>query len=219
MADLMLMSEANGTWEYEIQEKEVKVKHKITKGLNEIPSSHIERLESDLGYQARVKKGVYKVLKGGKAITAKKASEKPIDDSKDLDEIKEAGKLVIYDLKKKHKDELKAKNDEYTTEYQKLTNARGEALRKVKDLEGENLKLTGEIANAKGGSDADKKILETEIDDLKSEADKVAKKNDADTLALMTENEKKVKTLEGEKGSLEKQVESLKSEVKKLKKG
>lgn len=211
MAELMLESKANGTWEYEILENKVKVKYKIKKGLNEIPESHIETLEADLGYKARVKNGTYKVLKGGKAITAaKKSSEKPVDDAKDLDEIKEAGKSVISDLKKQHKSELKAKNDEFTTEYQKLTDAKGEALRRVKELEKEKLVLDGQVAQLKAGSDKDLEVLKSEISDLKKE-------HDASMLDLMTENEKKVKTLEGEKGSLEKQVENLKVKVKELK--
>lgn len=211
MAELMLESKANGTWEYEILENKVKVKYKIAKGLNEIPESHIETLEADLGYKARVKNGTYKVLKGGKAITAaKKSSEKPIDNAKDLDEIKEAGKSVISDLKKQHKSELKAKNDEFTTEYQKLTDAKGEALRRVKELEKEKLILDGQVAQLKAGSDKDLEALKSEISDLKKE-------HDSSMLDLMTENEKKVKALEGEKGSLEKQVESLKVKVKELK--
>lgn len=225
MADLTLESKANGTWEYEIVEivgkdkNEVKIKHKIKKGLNEIPESHIETLESDHGYKAKIKRGVYEVLKGGKAIKAKKADEKPIDDAKDLEGIKEAGKTAIADLKEKHVGELRTKNEEFTAANQKLTNSRGEALQKVKDLEEVNLKLTGELATAKGGTDADNELLKTEITDLKSEAEKKAKDHESALSTLKTANEKAVKTLEGAKSALEKKVKDQAEEIKKLKKG
>ncbi len=210
MANLMLNSKAGGTWWYEILEDKIKIKHPIKKGFNEIPESHMKVLETDHGFKARVANKTYEVLKGGKAKLAAAVDESAADAAKDVDEAKSISKKKIAELKATHADELKKEKDLYKAEYQKLTGLKGEAIRRVKELESERVVLDGQIAQLKAGSNKDSEILKTEIEDLKKE-------NDESLLGLMADHEKKMKSLEGEKGSLEKQVAKLKEDLKKAK--
>lgn len=204
MADLMLESKANGTWEYEILEEKVKVKYPIKKGFNEIPGSHVETLEKDHGYKTKVKKGVYKVLKGGKALAASKADEKSLEGAKDVKKAEELYKSKVADLKKEHADQLKKEKDEYKSKVQELTELRAEALNQVKELEKEKIVLAGELASATGESKKELEILEGELADSK-------KAHDKQVSDLNISSEKKVKSLEGEKKALEDQVKKLKA--------
>lgn len=224
MANLMLESKAGGTWEYEVLEsvegakEKVKVKYPIKKGFNEVPEEHIDTLEKDPGYQARVKNGTYKILKGGKAISAKKKDEKVVDNAKDSEEAKELFKKKIADLKEDHAAELKKEKDIYKKEYQKLIDSRGEALQKVKALEEEKVALVGKVSQLEAGTKTDSEILKAEIAGLNEDLEKQSKEHDETINALKIESEKQIKALEGENASLAAKVKDQATQIKNLKK-
>jgi hypothetical protein len=214
MADLMLQSKANGTWEYEILEGKTKVKYKIKKGFNEIPESHVETLEDDPGYNGKIRRGVYKVLKGSKAKAAEKSDEKSLDKAREVNEVKALYKDKISDLKKEHTDQLKKDKEDFNSKIQSLTELRKEALDKVKILEAAKLTFDGEMAQLKAGANKDAEILKTEFKDLETEKDKLEKDSAAELSKLKTDSQKAIKALEGEKASLEKKVKDQKAELK-----
>lgn len=228
MEELMLNSKAGGTWEYEIEEKvegvgaTVKVKHAIKKGFNTVPGSHVETLEKDPGYVARVKKGTYVILKGGKALSAKKKAEsadgKALDDAKDVENAKDLYKKKISDLKDNHAEELKKEKEIYKAEYQKLIESRGEALRKVKELEDEKLSLVGQISQLEAGSGKEVEFLKKEVSELKSDLEKQSKNSESELNTLKTESQKTIKALEGKNEALEKKVQEQAGQIKNMKK-
>ncbi len=166
MANLMLNSEANGTWWYEIEEGKIKVKYPIKPGFQEIPESHIKTLESDPGYNTMVAKQKYKILKGGKAKLAAKADEKEVEAAKKVSDAKQIAKDQIAESKKEHVAEMKKAKDEHNSKYQEIVNMRGEALQQVKALEKEKVVLEGEKAGFQkqlDGKDKEIKKLQSEL--------------------------------------------------------
>ncbi len=228
MTNLMLQSNAGGTWEYEISEKpegsdrEMKVKYPIKPGFNEIPASHIATLEKDHGYVTMVKQEIYKIIKSGKELADAKSGassdEKALEVAKNAEEAKILYKGKISELKTAHVGELKKEKDIYQAEYQKLIDSRGEALQKVKALEDEKIVLLGKISELEAGAGQDVKLLEEEVSGLKADAEKQTKDHDSAVTALKTESQKQIKALEGKNGSLETKVKEQSEQIKTLKK-
>ena len=197
MADtFFLKSKAKGTWEYEIEEGKVKVKYPIKFDFNEIPESHRKTLEDNPGYQSKIARKVYEVLKPKAAMMADKRDTKSIDAAKELKEAKALFNAKVSELKEEHKTLMKKEKEERKAQVQQLTDSRGEALRQVKELEGEKVTLLGKIA----GSESEAK---KELELSKDEFNELLKGLEKELLDLKVSSEKKIKSLEGEKKALE----------------
>lgn len=177
MANLFLDSKARGDWWYEIPDGKTKTKHKIKFGFNEIPSEHVKILEKDPGYNARLAKKTYKILKPKEALVAEKSDEKTVDKAQELKQAKEIYKEKIAELKKQHEIEIKKNISDFKTQNQTLIEGRGEALKEVEKIKKENTSLSGklseldakqkkEIENLKDSFAKEKEKLEIQVNDL-----------------------------------------------------
>jgi len=214
MDNLSLMSNANGTWEYEIEEgkdkSKRKVSYKITPGFNEIPGSHVETLEKDAGYRARKKQGTYEILKGKEAVKASKVDETEIEAAKSEKEAKANFNTQIADIKKANDVELKRVKEQNRLEVEGLLASKAELAAKVKKLEDERLGFVGQLAELKGEYDQQIETLNKQLSDQKTDSESVI-------ASLKLEGERKVKTLDGKITALDKQVKAQAEEIKGLK--
>jgi hypothetical protein len=174
-----LESKATGTWEYEIQEGKIKVNHPIKLGFNEIPESHRKTLEDDPGYQARIKKGTYKEMKSKGKLAAENAIKgkdtKEIEAAKDVKEAKELYKGKIVEMKKDFDDKTKTEKTATNEKLQNMVDLRGEALREVKTLKEENVKILGESSSLKKELSELKASSENKIKDLENQVKNLKK--------------------------------------------
>jgi len=203
-----LESKATGTWEYEIQEGKIKVNYPINLGFNEIPESHRKTLEDDPGYQARIKKGLYKEMKqkGGRTIAEnaiKGKDTKAIEAAKDAKEARNLYKGKVVEMKKELDAKLKFGKTEFHRKLQDMIELRTEALSEVKVLKDEKLTMAGEHSGIEAG-------LKKDLEISKGEFNELIKGLEKELSDLKLSSEKKIKSLEGENKALEAQVKNLK---------
>jgi hypothetical protein len=220
-----LESKASGTWEYEIQEEKAKVNYPVVLGFNEIPESHRKTLEADPGYQARIKKGIYKEIKqkgkAGAENAIKAKDTKAIDAAKDAKEAKELYKGKVLEMKEELKKTLKEEKAAFNLKLQDMVDLRGEALNKIKDLEADKIKALGENAGVESGLKIELKLEKDKNTELNGELEKVKKSFKGEKTALENGLEdlktSSKKEVDGLKTSHVKEIEKLKAEIKKLK--
>lgn len=223
MADIYLQSTARGEWGYEVVENNLKVEHKIKYGLNTLSPSHMKVIENDPWYKAMIQKKIYKILNQKDLKQVEQDEAKELEAADEVNEVKKICKEEIAKAKQANDRALKTQKTEHNAKMQQMVDSRAEALSKVKELETENVKLNGQLAEMGACSKKETEILEKKLKDQKAEfnksladlkvdAEKKLKDQKAEfekSLAdLKVDAEKKIKALEGEKKALERELKA-----------
>jgi len=187
MADVMLQSHANGDWGYEIGDGAKKQMYFVKLGIQTIPESHMKIIKKDPGYQARVKKGLFKELKPAEIKKQAKAEAKTSATEKELADYQKEIVAEKAELVKNHETQLKTLRADFEKRIQTATESRAMAETQVKALNSEKLELTGRLAGVPDSIKTEVKKVQDASNSEKAELNKTITAQKKEIEALKTQ--------------------------------